>query len=121
MKNGFRNIVDVIGTREEINDLLKLLEDGEKYNFTLAIPEPCPNNRFKNKSDLRKQAWKKSHWGSESVEACGIYHFSEDSAQFVFRSEGTPVLKLLVELSKKFPKLEFYHYFENANAKTDIT
>jgi hypothetical protein len=109
MSNRCFNHLQIIGRKDEIDKCLNSVKTKESaFDFNAVIPRP------ENISDLRR--WNIEHWGTHwnAEPSSGDTIVAEripTGAEMWFDTVWDPPLRVLHELSKKFPELEFQLYF----------
>jgi hypothetical protein len=109
MPNWSYNHLQIIGTKDEVDKCLnsvKTNESGFDFNTVIPVPENNPD----------RLTWIWEHWGTPKI----AFPSGRDTivperlpggAEMFYDTAWRPGLPILVELSKKFPELEFQLYF----------
>lgn len=109
MPNRCYNHLQIIGRKDEIDKCLNSVKTKESaFDFNAVIPVP------ENISDW--YTWKIEHWGTKwnAQPSSGDIIVVERipiGAEIWFDTAWDPPVPVLLELSKKFPELEFQLYF----------
>jgi hypothetical protein len=109
MPNWSFNHLQIIGKQDEIDKCLNSVKTKESaFDFDAVIPRP------ENISDW--YTWNIEHWGTKwnAQPSSGDTIVAEripTGAEIWFDTPWTPPVPVLLELSKKFPELEFQLYF----------
>jgi hypothetical protein len=109
MPNWSYNHLQIIGRQDEIDKCLNSVKTKESaFDFNTVIPEPENNPDW--------LTWRCEHWGTKwnAEPSSGDTIVAEripTGAEMWFDTAWRPPLPVLLELSKKFPELEFRLYF----------
>lgn len=132
MPNWCTNTIEIVGEKEQIESLLKLMKtDRSEFDFGAVLPYP---NEFAT-LDAIAEEWEKlpteargnrpvDGFNSGGYDWC-VYNWGTkwwtENVSFGVMSEGvnvyfdtawSPSIPVTVELSKRFPELEFTHNFQ---------
>jgi hypothetical protein len=111
MPNWSYNHLQIIGRKDEVDKCLNSVKTKESaFDFNTVIPEPESNPDW--------STWRWEHWGTDR-NAFPMLVDSDvivakpipDGVQMSYETAWRPGSAVLVELSKKFPELEFQLYF----------
>jgi hypothetical protein len=132
LPNWCTNTIEIVGDKGQIESLLKLMKtDRSNFDFGAVIPYPedwakldaIAEEWWKLPKDTRGErpadgfnqggyTWCVSNWGTKWwVEDAGFRDMSE-GVNVYFDTAWSPCTPVTLELSKRFPELEFTHYFQ---------